>query len=82
MANTNGSPAGHEDPEDIRREFISNIAHDLKTPIAIIKESLSLILDQIPGPINEKQAKVLNMAKDNVNRLTQKIDDLSEKYTT
>lgn len=64
------------------QEFISTIAHDLKTPISVIKESLSLILDRIPGPINEKQEKILTTAKDNVDKLTLKINDLSAKCRT
>ena len=62
--------------ERLKDEFVSTVSHELRTPLAITREGVSLLIDGIPGPINEKQAKVLTTAKGNVDRLTRIINDL------
>jgi len=57
----------------------SKEAHDLKTPIAIIKEGISLVLDKIPGDINEDQIRILTTARNNTDRLSEMINKLQEK---
>ncbi len=55
--------------DKLKSEFISTISHELRTPLSITKEGISLILDKIPGDINESQRKILMTAQNNVNRL-------------
>jgi len=62
--------------ERLKDDFVSTVSHELRTPLAITREGVSLLIDGIPGPINEKQAKVLTTAKGNVDRLTRIINDL------
>ncbi|MDD3905019.1 MAG: hypothetical protein PHS46_00635 [Candidatus Omnitrophica bacterium] len=59
---------------EVVKKYIGTVAHDLKTPLAITKESINLVLDKIPGPINEDQARILTTAKNNVDRLAGMID--------
>ncbi len=61
------------------QEFISAISHDLRVPLAVVKESINLILDGIPGSINEKQEKMLIIARKNVDKMVVKMDTLLEK---
>jgi len=60
----------------MKTEFISIVSHELRTPLSITKEGISLVLDQIPGQINEKQAKILTTAKSNIDRLARIINSL------
>jgi len=60
----------------MKSEFISTVSHELRTPLAITKEGISLILDLIPGPINEQQQKILTKASDNIDRLSRIINNL------
>ncbi len=60
-------------------EFIMAMSHDLRVPLAVVKESISLILDGIPGNINEKQEKMLIIARKNVDKIVVKMDALLEK---
>ena len=53
----------------LKDEFVSTASHELRTPLSIIKGSIKIILDEIPGKINEEQKEVLSMARDNVERL-------------
>ncbi|MBU0693666.1 MAG: PAS domain S-box protein [Candidatus Omnitrophica bacterium] len=62
--------------ENLKDEFVSIVSHELRTPLAITKEGISLLLDKIPGEINEKQTKVLTAAKNNIDRLARIIDSL------
>jgi len=62
--------------EQMKDEFISSVSHELKTPLAIIKEVISLVIDEIPGKIVEAQRDVLVMAAANTLRLSKIIDSL------
>ncbi|MFA6142906.1 MAG: ATP-binding protein [Candidatus Omnitrophota bacterium] len=62
--------------DQLKTDFVSNVSHELRTPLSIVKEGVSLILDKIPGDVNEKQEHILSTAKNNIDRLTRIIDDL------
>lgn len=62
--------------DELKSEFISTVSHELRTPLSIIKEGISLVLDKIPGDLNEKQAKILSISKYNIDRLARIIDGL------
>jgi len=60
----------------MKSEFISTTSHELRTPLAAIKESVMLVLDETAGKTNKEQGRFLSIAKRNVDRLTQLINDL------
>lgn len=62
--------------ERARTEFVSVASHELRTPMAAIREAVSLVIDGVTGPINEKQNKFLDMARRNIDRLTGIVNDL------
>ena len=62
-----------------RDEFVSKLSHDLRLPLAVIKESINLILDGVPGEINEKQKKLLAVAKNNVDKMAVMVDTFIDK---
>jgi len=62
--------------DELKSDFISVVSHELRTPLSIIKEGISLVLDKIPGDVNEKQAKILDISKYNIDRLARIIDSL------
>lgn len=62
--------------EKMKNEFISSISHEIKTPLAIIKEAISLVVDEIPGKIVEPQRDVLTTAQENIGRLSKIIGSL------
>ena len=62
--------------DQLKSDFVSTVSHELRTPLSITKEGISLIIDGIPGAINEKQRKILSTAKDNVDRLARIINEL------
>lgn len=60
----------------VKSDFISVISHELRTPLTSIKESVSLVLDGIAGPLTEEQKKFLTISKNNINRLAKLITDI------
>lgn len=64
--------------DQLKSDFISTVSHELRTPLSIIKEGISLVIDRIPGDINEKQQKILDISKFNIDRLARIIDSLLE----
>lgn len=65
-----------KDTEKLKDDFIAMVSHELRTPLSIVKEGVSLVLDGIPGEINGMQAKVLESAKSNIDRLARIINNL------
>lgn len=62
--------------DQLKTEFVSNVSHNLKTPLTAIREANDLLLEKIAGPVNEPQMKLLNITKEETLRLTMMINDL------
>ncbi|MFH1791725.1 MAG: response regulator, partial [Candidatus Omnitrophota bacterium] len=60
----------------LKSEFISTVSHELRTPLTTVKEGVSIMLDRVVGEINEKQARILEISKQDVDRLSRLIEDL------
>ena len=52
-------------------DFVSLVSHELRAPLAITREGVSLVLDKILGKTNQKQQQVLKTARKNIDRLDQ-----------
>lgn len=50
-------------------EYVSIVSHELRAPLAITREGVTLILDNILGKITDKQSEVLKISKRNIDRL-------------
>ncbi|MDT8301113.1 MAG: ATP-binding protein [Sedimentisphaerales bacterium] len=61
---------------EIKSQFISTVSHELRTPLAAMKEGIAIVLDEVTGRINGKQKKFLNIAKRNVERLENMINNI------
>ncbi len=65
-----------KETDQVKTDFVSNVSHNLKTPLTAIREANDLLLEKIAGPINESQTKLLNITKEETLRLTMMINDL------
>ncbi len=45
------------------------LSHELRAPLAVVKEGVNLVLDRIAGPINSRQRQILRLSRKNVDRL-------------
>ncbi|MFQ5952034.1 MAG: PAS domain S-box protein [Candidatus Omnitrophota bacterium] len=59
--------------EQLKDEFVNTVSHELRAPLAIIKESMYLIASKA---IDEKQKKHFDIATRNVDRLDRLINDV------
>ncbi len=62
--------------ERIKSEFISIVSHELRTPLTPIKNALSILSSGKCGSLTENAAKFIDMAKRNVDNLTNIINDI------
>jgi len=62
--------------DELKKEFVSHVSHELKAPLASMRETLQLMLEQIPGPLTDKQKRLLELNLQCENRLTAMIRNL------
>ncbi|MBI4715558.1 MAG: PAS domain-containing protein, partial [Nitrospirae bacterium] len=60
----------------LKQDFVSHVTHELRTPLVAIRQTISLILEKTAGAINDRQEKMLGIAKRNIDRLNRLINDL------
>ena len=59
-----------KESESIRSDFIAILSHEIRTPLASIRESVNMIIEDVFGPINNKQRKFLEIASSEISRIT------------
>lgn len=62
--------------EHIRTALLRHAAHELKTPLASIKEGCSLLSDNVVGELNTQQREVLSLLTSSTQRLSTLIEKL------
>lgn len=65
----------HEQQE-LKRDVVSTVSHQLKTPLTSLRMSIHLLLEERVGSLNEKQTELLVTARDDSERLVGILDDL------
>ena len=56
--------------------FVSNVAHELRSPMAIVKGAMDNLADGLHGPLTRDQAEPVVMCQREINRLTRLVRDL------
>jgi signal transduction histidine kinase len=54
----------------MKRDFVTGVSHDLKTPLTSMQETISILLDEVPGPVTEKQRTLLLLNQHSGERLS------------
>ena len=60
----------------MKKDFVAHVSHELKSPLASMRETIELLLDEIPGTLNEKQRRLLDLNRQSGARLTALISNL------
>ncbi|HLK34044.1 MAG TPA: ATP-binding protein [Terriglobales bacterium] len=62
----------------IKDEFLSHVSHELRSPLTAIYQFVSILNDEIAGPLNSDQKEFVQITGRNVRQLHAMIDDLLE----
>jgi PAS domain S-box-containing protein len=60
----------------VKSKFTSVVSHELRSPLATIKEATNLVLEGVLGPMNDEQKDMLNIAKSNIDRLGRLVNNV------
>lgn len=74
----NGMAARLDELEELKRDFVSHVSHELKTPLAAVQETIELLLDELPGPLTDKQRHLLELSRGSAGRLSEMVGQLLE----
>ena len=62
--------------DQVKKDFLSHVSHELKTPLVSMQETIELLLEEIPGPLNERQQRFLALNLESSRRLSSMIGRL------
>jgi len=62
--------------DQMKKNFISHVSHELKAPLASMQETTHLLLEGIPGTLTEKQRRLLDLNLQSGKRLAQMIGNM------
>src|SRR5690606_27667655 len=64
--------------DQMKKDFLSKVSHDLKTPLASIIETTRALLEEVPGPLTERQHRLLQLNHQSGERLSAMIAQILE----
>jgi two-component system sensor histidine kinase GlrK len=62
--------------DQMKKDFVSHVSHDLKAPLASMRQIMHLLLQEIPGSLNEQQKELLRLSYDSSERLAAMVGNL------
>ncbi|MBI4597926.1 MAG: PAS domain-containing protein [Candidatus Omnitrophica bacterium] len=62
--------------EQLKSDFVSTVSHELRTPLVAMRHALSILTDQVAGPLNGEQQNFAGIIQRNLDRLNTLINDL------
>ena len=61
---------------ETKTRFTSMVSHELRSPLAVTKEALDILLEGMVGSVNDEQKDILRIAKGNIDRLGRLINNV------
>lgn len=62
--------------DKMKKDFVSHVSHELKSPLATMQEIVQALLEEIPGPLTDKQRRLLELNLQSGRRLQSMIANL------
>ena len=62
----------------MKGEFLSHVSHELRSPLGVVHQFTTILLDELGGPLSPDQREYLEISLRNINQLKCMIDDLLE----
>jgi signal transduction histidine kinase len=67
-----------QEARQARSKFVSVVTHELRIPMTSIKGYTDLLRAGVVGPVNDQQQSFLNIIRNNVERMSSLVSDLSD----
>lgn len=62
----------------LQSDFLAQMSHELRTPLTAIQEGSALLLEEIPGVLNTPQREIIQVVRDNSERLFRQLASILE----
>ncbi|PYR86874.1 MAG: hypothetical protein DMG19_11970 [Acidobacteria bacterium] len=62
--------------DQMKKDFVSHVSHDLKAPLASMRQIMHLLLQEIPGTLNDQQKSLLRLSYASAERLAAMVGNL------
>lgn len=62
--------------DELKNDLVATVAHEFRTPLTSLRMSIHLCLEEVVGPLTDKQIELLSAAREDCERLQAFIDDL------
>lgn len=62
--------------DELKNDLVATVAHEFRTPLTSLRMAIHLCLEQVVGPVTEKQADLLHAAREDCERLQAMVNDL------
>lgn len=62
--------------DQLKKDFVSHVSHELKSPLASISETLELLEEGVPGPLTDRQRRLVAASGQSCRRLSAMIENL------
>jgi signal transduction histidine kinase len=62
--------------DQMKTDFVNMVAHELRSPLVSIKQQISVLLEGLCGPLEEKQSELLGRGSNKIDALLDLINDL------
>jgi signal transduction histidine kinase len=62
--------------DELKNDMVATVAHEFRTPLTSLQMAIHLCVEQVVGPLTEKQADLLYAARDDCDRLRSIVEEL------
>jgi NtrC-family two-component system sensor histidine kinase KinB len=62
--------------DELKNDLVATVAHEFRTPLTSLRMAIHLCLEELAGPVTEKQADLLYAAREDCERLQSIVDEL------
>jgi two-component system, NtrC family, sensor histidine kinase KinB len=62
--------------DELKNDLVATVAHEFRTPLTSLRMALHVVLEGIVGEVNDRQAEMLQTARDDCERLQGIVEDL------
>jgi NtrC-family two-component system sensor histidine kinase KinB len=62
--------------DELKNDLVATVAHEFRTPLTSLQMAIHLCVEQVVGPLTEKQADLLHTAREDCDRLQSIVDEL------